>query len=118
MLIACIRERAKRLQLPANLPVPRDRETLAQAGSFFRREVRPRGKRSRSYCSIPAGGRLDRRYDFTQGSAANFAFAGLLWRDLLVSLLLGVAERPNLRASAGLARDAAAAFLQVHPPAR
>jgi AcrR family transcriptional regulator len=42
-------------------------------------------------------------------------FGGLLWRDLLVSLLLGVAERPNLREIARRARDAAAAFLQLHP---
>jgi len=28
MLIACIRERAKRLDVPAELPVPCDRETL------------------------------------------------------------------------------------------
>src|SRR5260221_575674 len=42
-------------------------------------------------------------------------FGGLLWRDLLVSLLLGVAERPNPREIAGRARDAAAAFLQLHP---
>jgi hypothetical protein len=42
-------------------------------------------------------------------------FGGLLWRDLLVSLLLGVAERPKPREIAGRARDAAAAFLQLHP---
>jgi len=42
-------------------------------------------------------------------------FNGLLWRDLLVSLLLGVAERPNPSQIAGRARDAAAAFLQLHP---
>src|SRR5271154_6004048 len=30
MLIACISDRAKRLDVPAELPVPRDRETLAQ----------------------------------------------------------------------------------------
>ena len=42
-------------------------------------------------------------------------FAGLLWRDLMVSLLLGVAERPNPRKIAGRAREAAAAFLQLHP---
>jgi AcrR family transcriptional regulator len=42
-------------------------------------------------------------------------FAGLLWRDLLVSLLLGVAKRPNPREIAKRARDAAAAFLQLHP---
>jgi hypothetical protein len=33
----------------------------------------------------------------------------------MVSLLLGVAERPNPREIAGRARDAAAAFLQLHP---
>ena len=42
-------------------------------------------------------------------------FAGLLWRDLQVSLLLGVAKRPNPRQIARRARDAAAAFLQLHP---
>jgi len=35
---------------------------------------------------------------------------------LMVSLLLGVAERPNLREIAGRARDAATAFLELHPP--
>jgi hypothetical protein len=42
-------------------------------------------------------------------------FAALLWRDLMVSLLLGVAERPTPREIAGRARHAAAAFLQLHP---
>jgi hypothetical protein len=42
-------------------------------------------------------------------------FLGLLWRDLMVGLLLGVAERPNPSEVAGRARDAAAAFLQLHP---
>jgi AcrR family transcriptional regulator len=41
-------------------------------------------------------------------------FAGLLWRDLMVSLLLGVVERPNPRETARRARNAAAAFLQLH----
>jgi len=35
MLIACISERAKRLQVPAELPVPHDRETLARILSAF-----------------------------------------------------------------------------------
>ena len=35
MLIACIRERAKRLDVPAELPVPCDRETLAQVLTSF-----------------------------------------------------------------------------------
>jgi len=42
-------------------------------------------------------------------------FAGLLWRDLMISLLLGVAQRPNLRAIEARARDAAEAFLRLHP---
>jgi AcrR family transcriptional regulator len=42
-------------------------------------------------------------------------FAGLLWRDLMVSLLLGVARRPSTREIARRARDAAAAFLQLYP---
>jgi len=41
-------------------------------------------------------------------------FAGLLWRDLMISLLLGVAERPNPHAIEARARDAAAAFLRLH----
>ncbi len=42
-------------------------------------------------------------------------FAGLLWRDLLISLLLGVAPRPSVRAIDARARDAAEAFLRLHP---
>jgi AcrR family transcriptional regulator len=42
-------------------------------------------------------------------------FAGLLWRDLMVSLLLGVAQRPTSHEIAERARNAAAAFLQLHP---
>src|SRR5262249_2518861 len=42
-------------------------------------------------------------------------FSGLLWRDLMVSLFLGVAERPSFRAIEARARDAAEAFLRLHP---
>jgi hypothetical protein len=42
-------------------------------------------------------------------------FFGLLWGDLQVSLLLGVVERPDPREIARRARDAAAAFLKLHP---
>ena len=42
-------------------------------------------------------------------------FAGLLWRDLMISLLLGVAERPSPRAIETRAHDAAEAFLHLHP---
>jgi AcrR family transcriptional regulator len=40
-------------------------------------------------------------------------FGGLLWGNLMVSLLLGVAERPNSREVAARARDATAAFLKL-----
>lgn len=43
-------------------------------------------------------------------------FTGLLWGSLLVSLLLGVAKRPSPLEMAKRARDAAAVFLQLHPP--
>ena len=35
MLIACIRERSRRLQVPADMPVPHDRETLAHVLASF-----------------------------------------------------------------------------------
>jgi AcrR family transcriptional regulator len=42
-------------------------------------------------------------------------FSGLLWRDLMISLLLGVAQRPSPRAIEARAHDAAEAFLRLHP---
>ena len=50
------------------------------------------------------------------GTPAELAeqFGGLLWGNLLVSLLLGVAQQPNPRATAARAREAAAAFLKLH----
>jgi hypothetical protein len=41
-------------------------------------------------------------------------FGGLLWGNLMVSLLLGVAKRPNSREVATRSRDATAAFLKLH----
>jgi len=42
-------------------------------------------------------------------------FSALLWRDLMVSLLLGVTGRPTAREIVTRARDAADAFLRLHP---
>jgi AcrR family transcriptional regulator len=146
MLIACIRERAKRFDVPADLPVLRDRETLATVlvsfGTKLVREAsdptviavfrlaisevthapevaraldsiareRSRGALRKIMTRAQASGLLT-------GRPTELAkqFAGLLWRDLQVSLLLGVAQRPNPREIAKRARDAAAAFLQLHP---
>ena len=146
MLIACISERAKRLGVPADLPVPRDRETLAQVlTSFGTRLVREisdptviavfrlaiaeavqapevaraldsRGREASRAALRKIMGQAQAS-GLLAGRPAELAqqFAGLLWRDLMVSLLLGVAERPNPREIAGRARDAATAFLQLHP---
>ena len=42
-------------------------------------------------------------------------FAGLLWRNLMLGLLLGVAERPTPNEIARRAREATAAFLSIYP---
>jgi hypothetical protein len=42
-------------------------------------------------------------------------FYGLLWRDLMINLLLGVAQRPNARAIEARSREAVTAFLALHP---
>jgi AcrR family transcriptional regulator len=146
MLIACISERAKRLDVPADLPVLRDRETLEQVlASFgtklvreisdptviavFRLAIAEAVQAPEVAHALDSKGREASRAALRKimaraeasglltGRPAELAeqFAGLLWRDLMVSLLLGVAERPNAREIAGRARDAAAAFLQLHP---
>ena len=146
MLIACIRERAGRLDVPSDLPVLRDRETLEQVlvsfGTKFVREVSdpavigvfrlaigeavqaPEVARALNSIGREASRAALRKImaeaaasGLLTGHPAELAeqFTGLLWRDLLVSLLLGVAERPNPREIARRARDAAAAFLQLHP---
>jgi len=146
MLIACISERAKRLGVPADLPVLRDRETLAQVlasfGTKLVREVSdpaviavfrlaiaeavqaPEVARALNSKGREAS-RAALRKIMAEAQASGLLagrpaelgqqFAGLLWGDLMVSLLLGVAERPNPREIAVRARDAAAAFLQLHP---
>jgi AcrR family transcriptional regulator len=146
MLIACISERAKRFDVPADLPALRDRETLAQVlasfGTKLVREVSdptviavfrlaigeavqaPEVARTLNSIGREASRAALRKImaeaqasGLLTGRPAELAeqFAGLLWRDLMVSLLLGVAERPNPREIAGRARDDAAAFLQLHP---
>jgi AcrR family transcriptional regulator len=146
MLIACISQRAKRLVVPADLPVVRDRETLEQVlaafGTKLLREVSDptviavfRLAIAEAVQAPEVGQALNsigreasraalrtimakaKASGLLSGSPAELAeqFAGLLWGDLMISLLLGVAERPNPRDIARRARDAAAAFLQLHP---
>jgi AcrR family transcriptional regulator len=146
MLIACIGDRATRFGVPPDLPVLRDRETLAQVlasfGTKFVHEVSdpsviamfrlaisevthaPEVARALDSIGREAGRAGLRKImaaaqasRLLAGTPAELAeqFAGLLWRDLLVSLLLGVVKRPAPREIAKRARAAATAFLQLHP---
>jgi AcrR family transcriptional regulator len=146
MLIAAIGERAQRFQAPADMPMLRDRATLAQAltafGTRLVREVSDPAVVAVFRLAIAEAvqapevartldgvgretSRAVLRHIMTQARAAGLVdgrpaelaqeFAGLLWRDLMISLLLGVAERPNARAIEARARDAVAAFLRLHP---
>jgi AcrR family transcriptional regulator len=147
MLIACISARARRLQVPADLPVPHDRKTLAHVlASFgvqlvreitdpmviavFRLAIAEAVHAPEVAQTLDSVGRETSRAALRQimaraqasglldGRPAELAeqLGGLLWGNLLVSLLLGVAKRPNSREIAARARDATAAFLQLHPP--
>jgi len=146
MLSACISERARRLQVPADLPTPHDRETLARVlASFGTQLVREVGNPTvvamfrlaiaeavnapEVAQTLDAIGREASRSalrkimsqaqasGLLKGHPAELAeeFRGLLWRDLMVNLLLGVAEQPNPRAIAERGSDAAANFLRLHP---
>ena len=147
MLIACISERAKRMKVPADLPVLRDREILEQVltsfGTNLVREVSdptviavfrlaigeavqaPEVARALNSIGREAS-RAGLRKIMAEAQASGLLtgrpaelaaqFTGLLWRDLMVSLLLGIAKRPSPREIAIRARNAAAAFLELHPP--
>lgn len=146
MLTACVSTRASRLQLPADLPLPRDREMLADVlmsfGTQLVREVTdpavvgifrlaiaeaigaPEVARA-----LDAIGREATRAALRQIMARARAsglvvgrpnelaeqFGALLWGDLMIELLLGVAERPSLRDITARARRATTVFLQLHP---
>jgi AcrR family transcriptional regulator len=147
MLIACIGERARRLEVPAQLPALRDRPALSQVlVSFGTRlvgeisdpaviavfrlaiaEVAQAPEVARTLDSIGREASRAalrkvmaraRESGLLAGRPVELAeqFSGLLWRDLMVGLLLGVAERPNPGDIAKRAREAADAFLQLHPP--
>lgn len=149
MLVACITERAKRLQVPADLPEPHDRaaleRTLADFGAQLLREVTDpaviavfrlaiaeavrapevaqalnsiaREASRKALCTIMTRAQSA---ELIVGRPPEMAdqFAGLLWRNTMLNLLLGVAERPTLKEIAQRARDSAAAFLQLYPQPR
>jgi AcrR family transcriptional regulator len=146
MLIACIGERARRLQLPTDLPVPHDRESLAAMLTSFGRQLLreisdptviavfrlaiAEAIQAREVAqALDSIGREASRAalarimtqaiesELLNGNPAECAeqFSGLLWGNLMTSLLLGVAKRPGPQDIAARAEGAAIAFLQLHP---
>jgi AcrR family transcriptional regulator len=146
MLAACIGERARRLQMPADLPEPRDRETLARVletfGTQLLREISdptvigvfrlaiaeavgaPEVARALNTLGVETSRAVLREImsraraaQLVSGEPAEIAerFVGLLWGNLMISLLLRVADRPTPREIARRARDATAALLQLYP---
>jgi AcrR family transcriptional regulator len=145
MLVACIRERARRLQMP-DLPEPHDRQALARTletfGAQLLREVSdptviavfrlaiaeavraPEVARALNSLGVETS-RAALREVMTRARSAGLMsgepsdmaehFAGLLWGNLKLSLLLRVAERPSPREIARRAHDATAAFLKLYP---
>jgi AcrR family transcriptional regulator len=145
MLVACIRERARRLQMP-DLPEPHDRQALARTletfGTQLLREVSdptviavfrlaiaeavraPEVARALNSLGVETS-RAALREVMTRARSAGLIsgepsemaehFAGLLWGNLKLSLLLRVAERPSPREIARRAHDATAAFLKLYP---
>ena len=147
MLVACITERARRWQVPPDLPAPRDRQTLEQLLSSFGaqllREITDPtviGVFRLAVAEAVHAPEVGRALDSTGREASRAAlrgimsqaqtsglvsgptdklvdqFGSLLLGDLMIGLLLGVARRPSAREIGQRARDAAAAFLQLHPP--
>lgn len=146
LLAACISARAKRLQAPADLPAPRDRETLrrtlASFGAQLLREISDPAVISVYRLAIGEAvgapevaqaldsigretSRAALRGIMDQARAAGLLdghpgemgeqFFGLLWGALMVSLMLGVIDRPSSREIERRARDAAGAFLRLYP---
>jgi AcrR family transcriptional regulator len=147
MLVACIRERAQRLRAPADLPEPRDRDTLrrvlitsgtqllgettnATVIAVFRlaiaeairapevaRTLETLGRRT-SRDALVAIMEQARSRGLLDGGPQELAeqFAGLLWGDLMISLLLRTADTPSAQDIARRAHGAAIAFLRAAEP--
>ena len=149
LLVACITDRARRLQVPADLPMPTDRDALASVlctfgAQLLRETTDPRviavfrlaiaeavrvPEVARALDSVGreaarASLRAIMQHATSRGlvtgrpSLMAERFAGLLWGDLLVGLLLQVVDRPSPREIERRARDATSAFLDLYPAPR
>jgi AcrR family transcriptional regulator len=145
MLIACVSARAKRFQVPPDIPVPKDRETLRQVLTgfgtqlvteitdptviaVFRLGIAEALNAPEVAQALDSIGREASRaalrkimtaaekLHLLKGDPAELAeqFGGLLWGNLMVSLLLGVAQRPNAQQLGARARAAVDAFMRLN----
>jgi AcrR family transcriptional regulator len=145
ILLACIADRAARMRLQPDLPVPRDRrefETIVIAfGTTVIREVNKpavmamfrfaiaEAENSPEVAETLNSSRSVNRGAFAALLARTQAsgilgpgdpehmmeqYFGLLWRDLMLSRLLGLAASPKPAQIDRKARDAAAAFLRLY----
>jgi AcrR family transcriptional regulator len=145
MLVACISERASRLQIPLDWPEPRDRAALAgtlvalgtrllhetsepAVVAMFRLAIAEASRAPEvagvlNSIGLETGrtalrGVMNRACSagLLAGKPAEMAalFAGILWGNQMVRLLLGVAERPGPREIAARAEAATRALLQLH----
>ena len=143
MLMACILERTGRLQPPDDLPEPRDRESLGRALTAFGTQIltvltdpAAIGVLRIAIAQAPRDQKIakvlsERRYQpaleqiMSRARAARLVagrpaemtehFSGLLWGDLMLQLLLGVAKAPDAKEIARRASTAAAGFLRQYP---
>jgi len=145
MLVACIGDRAKRLQVPADLPEPEDREILARTlvafGSQLLREISdpavvavfrlaiaeavrtPEIAHALNSIGVETS-RAALREIMTKARSAGLLrgvpgemaeqFAGLLWGNLMLRLLLCIADRPPAREIARRAEAATSAILKLY----
>lgn len=145
ILITAITERAKRLQVPTDLPVPQDRETFRQVltgfGTQLVREVtdpavvavfrlaiaevthapevaQALDSIGRHATRVAIRGIMTRAVaaKLIDGNPADLSaeFGTLLFGDFMVSMLLGVAERPTQKKAAQRAERAVEAFMTLH----
>jgi AcrR family transcriptional regulator len=145
MLEACVRERATRLRTAADLPEPRDIETLeavlvafgtqllrevtdSTVVAVFRLAIAEATRAPEVARTLHVLGPQASRAALTKimesalahgvltGRAPELAerFAGLLWGDLMIRLLLRVTDAPTPAEIDSRARGAASALLQLH----
>jgi AcrR family transcriptional regulator len=146
ILIACIRARAKRFEMPAELPEPRDREMLARVLAAFGRKLlrevsdpavitvfrlaiaealrTPEVAQALNAAGMGASRAALREImiraranGLLDGQPTEMAeqFAGLLWGNRMLGLLLRVAERPTEREITRRAEAASSALLRLYP---